>query len=244
MPYKPGETNWFDNLSPELKDVWLRKPFTATNGEDLATLAAIVSLLPPPPLRILDVGCGNGFLSNTLSLCGYEVEGTDICKSLIQNNIFNVWENSYAEFTVMDWDHLPTSSYDVIIFVSALHHSRNLNVTLKSCFDALTPCGLFIASEPGIFHTGAKYSKDWAEKFDVTEKSTPPYKIVREGRKVGFVDCKVYPNPISVHKGLYQLEGLNHHPVIKFLVGLPMGILGTTVTKWLHGLTTMRKAKK
>ncbi|NCF78394.1 MAG: hypothetical protein GWP34_00600 [Alphaproteobacteria bacterium] len=49
---------------------------------------AIIDLLPPPPARILDVGCGTGESSKALQAAGYQLEGLSPAKNHI---------NSYAE---------------------------------------------------------------------------------------------------------------------------------------------------
>lgn len=73
---------------------------------------AIIDLLPPPPARILDVGCGTGELSKTLKQAGYEVEGL----SPDVNHI-----GSYAEKVGEPFHHCifedftPQAPYDVVI---------------------------------------------------------------------------------------------------------------------------------
>lgn len=51
---------------------------------------AIIDLLPPPPARILDVGCGTGELSKALQEAGYQLEGLSpvLAGDRLKNRLF------------------------------------------------------------------------------------------------------------------------------------------------------------
>jgi SAM-dependent methyltransferase len=245
MGYKKGETTWYDKFTDEQKEQEHRKPWVADGGALLAEAGAILSLLPPPPLEILDAGCAGGHLSHILSLCGYNVTGTDVCSPVIEaaKKITVHWNKaaSEAKFETMDFDDLPKEKWDVIVFASALHHSVDRRKTLASCFAALKKNGLLIASEPGVGHEMGTNTKEWSKKMDVTEKSTPPYAIARDGKAVGFKEVRIYPNPVTLHKSAYSLQALENHPMVRSLLSLPFGIAAVATAKYLHGLTVMRK---
>lgn len=247
MGYKQGETNWYNKFTDEQRQQEHRKPWVADGGALLAEAGAILSLLPPPPLDVLDAGCAGGHLSHILSLCGYVVTGADVCQPIIEEaRKLNVHWNkvaSGAKFETMDFDNLPKEKWDVIVFASALHHSVDRRKTLASCFGALRANGLLLASEPGVGHELGKNCKDWVRTMDVTEKSTPPYAIARDGKAVGFREIKVYPNPITLHKSAYSLNALDNHPIVKTMLSLPFGIAAVGSAKYLHGLTVMRKPR-
>ena len=73
---------------------------------------AIIDLLPAPPARVLDVGCGTGELSKALKALGYEVEG-------LSPDINHI--ASYAEKVGQPFHHCgfedfePQQTYEVVI---------------------------------------------------------------------------------------------------------------------------------
>lgn len=245
MAYKQGEALWYGKVPESYRDIEHRKPFVQHGGSILAEAGAILSLLPEAPCHVLDLGCAGGHLSHILSLSGYDVTGIDICEEVIERaNDYNVsWnsEKSTAEFITTDFDKLPFHYCDAIVFASALHHSTNRLETLYSCFNALKPGGMLIASEPGLGHTMGKDCAEWEAQMDVTEKSTPPYLIIRDAKTVGFHKFKVYPNPTTLHKTAYCNRELKNHPIVQKLMALPFAILGCSLSKYFHGLTVMYK---
>jgi SAM-dependent methyltransferase len=246
MSYKAGETSWYEKFTPEQRQEAHRKPWVPGSvGSLLADAGAIASLLPPPPIDVLDAGCAEGYLAHILSLCGYRVTAADVCEPVLAaaRGMTVRWNelNSTPTFVSMDFDRLPENRWDAIIFASALHHSMDRRATLASCFKALRPGGMLLASEPGVGHGEGKHAKEWAAKMDVTEKSTPPYGIAKDAKKVGFVKVRVYPNPITLHKAAYEVSGLAHHPLVKAIAALPIGVAAVGCAKWFHGLTVMRK---
>lgn len=109
---------------------------------------AIIDLLPPPPLRILDVGCGTGELSRTLHDAGYAVEGLspDI------NHLHSYGEKLAAPFhhcLFEDFD--PPHSYDAVIMSESCQY-----IGLDSLFPVLQAC----MAENGIWIVVDYFVKD------------------------------------------------------------------------------------
>ncbi|RJL27239.1 class I SAM-dependent methyltransferase [Bailinhaonella thermotolerans] len=54
-----------------------------TGAEKRAWTAALARMLPPGPLRLLDAGCGTGFLTLLLAEAGHEVVGLDLSEGML-----------------------------------------------------------------------------------------------------------------------------------------------------------------
>src|SRR4051812_12260629 len=82
---KSGEINYLKNL--DQAGVWhaVHKPFSDPDcARYLAEMAAVLALLPPPPARLLDLGCGTGWTSVFFARAGYEVVGLDIAPDMVE----------------------------------------------------------------------------------------------------------------------------------------------------------------
>ncbi len=64
----------------EAYDRWYESGYGARAAD--AELAALLRLLPPPPARLLDVGCGTGFFAQKLAARGYTVFCVDIAPEM------------------------------------------------------------------------------------------------------------------------------------------------------------------
>jgi len=88
-------------------DRFIEYPFIARN-------------LPPPPLRILDVGCSTSFFPLVLAGFGYNVTGIDIREYAILKHL------QFDNFTFKKGDiggaPFPSSSFDVVTVISTLEH--------------------------------------------------------------------------------------------------------------------------
>ena len=78
---KQGEREYFTRIGDAGRLHAMRKPF----GDEHCTrhainISVLFSLLPPPPGRIVEFGCGTGWLSLILAERGYEVVGIDTSK--------------------------------------------------------------------------------------------------------------------------------------------------------------------
>jgi ubiquinone/menaquinone biosynthesis C-methylase UbiE/DNA-binding HxlR family transcriptional regulator len=102
---------------------------TLSGAERARWESTLAALLPSndlqQPLRVLDVGCGTGFLSVILALLGHEVVGIDSSPSMIQC----AYETAAAfgqriEFRIMNAHELAfeNSSFDAVISLELLLH--------------------------------------------------------------------------------------------------------------------------
>jgi SAM-dependent methyltransferase len=90
------------------------------------TLRFLVRVLPPAPVRVLEVGCGDGAVAHGLAAAGYDVTGVDEA----------------------DFLHYESSGvFDALLFTRSLHHMSPVGTALGKAHAILASGGLIVAEE-------------------------------------------------------------------------------------------------
>ena len=111
----------------------------ATPTVDMRPLTDFVlAELPPPPARVLEVGCGAGELARTMDAAGYEVVAID--PAAPDGEIFR-----RIKLDELD----PTVRFDAVVAAFSLHHVIDLSVGLDRIRNVLRPGGLVLVEELG-----------------------------------------------------------------------------------------------
>jgi SAM-dependent methyltransferase len=92
--------------------------------------------LPPPPARLLEVGCGNGQLARALDRSGYNVVAID--PEAPKGRIFR--RTTIEAFEDGD-------GFDAVVAVTSLHHVENLDLALDKIQRLLRSGGSFVLEE-------------------------------------------------------------------------------------------------
>lgn len=102
------------------------------------------------PRRLLDFGCGVGWLSKFLSSKGYHCVGVDASSSLIKSAITSSSNNS--QFVIGDCMSLPfqDGSFDFVVGIGILHH-LDPKQGLAECYRVLSRKGTLLLMEPNKF---------------------------------------------------------------------------------------------
>ncbi len=166
IDYKQGAVEYPHKLSPSDRHHLLTKPFynlahkherwpgdgldedTHRHFCDFANLAVALAL--PPGARILDVGCGSGWLSEYFARFGYNVTGIDISPGLIELARQRLESLPFAadhehgttyRFLVHDIEAAALDEkFDAIVCYDALHHFADERAVFKHLF-AMLPYG-------------------------------------------------------------------------------------------------------
>jgi SAM-dependent methyltransferase len=94
-------------------------------------------LLPEPPARLLDVGCGRGELTTALAVTGHDVLGID--PAAPEGHRFR--RLKLEEMSAAD------GTYDAIVAGFSLHHVGDLDAGLDKIVELLRPQGLLVLDE-------------------------------------------------------------------------------------------------
>lgn len=205
MSPRPGELTYYERIGDEGRRHAVEKPFSDDEcGLYFLRAGALFSLLPPPPARVLDCGCGTGWLSYFLARRGYDVVGTDVSPDAIAlaqaHPLFR--DGPSPRFLVADSESLTfAAEFDAVVFFDSLHHAIDEAAALGSAHRALRTGGVCVALEPGRGHARRSHAID--AEYDVTDKDMPPAHVCRVGRRVGFSRCRVVPAPQHLGKALY-----------------------------------------
>ncbi|GAB4515921.1 MAG: hypothetical protein OHK0046_20170 [Anaerolineae bacterium] len=120
-------------------------------AESYRTLMEKVIAPSNKPLRVLDVGAGNGWLSNRLAENGHRVAAVDLLVNATDG--LGAHKHYSTPFTPVqaEFDHLPfaDSQADVVIFNGALHYSTNYHITLN---EALRVASQIVIMDSPVYH--------------------------------------------------------------------------------------------
>jgi SAM-dependent methyltransferase len=193
---KQGELDYLKNLGDEGRIHAFNKPFSDPNcGFHLKDMGTIISLLPPPPARLLDLGCGSGWTSCFFALRGYDVVAQDIADDMIA--LVNENKKRYGVTNVQaitsDYESLNFhNEFDCAVFYDSLHHAEDEKAALQAVYRALKPDAFLVTAEPGTGHTQTPATKRAKSMYGVTEKDMPPRLIVDLSMQVGFRKFQLY----------------------------------------------------
>lgn len=121
------------------------------------TLFELKTLLPAPPARIAEAGCGQGALSAALADLGYDVTGVDRNAEMAASARARGVQVVQADINDV------FGEYDVVLFTRSLHHAESLDDVLAHAATLLAPGGRIIIEEfawERVDHTSAGFLYD------------------------------------------------------------------------------------
>jgi 2-polyprenyl-3-methyl-5-hydroxy-6-metoxy-1,4-benzoquinol methylase len=103
--------------------------------------------------RILDVGCGAGYMSLEFARNGYNVVAIDISEECIKTAQQTLADNPYRDnFGSLAYDVLPfeaaTGEYDIVMFCVSMHHMSNVRAVVDKAYSLLPKGGHLLCYEP------------------------------------------------------------------------------------------------
>lgn len=121
----------------------------------------LLSVVPPVPARVADLGCGTGTLALLLAEEGHEVDGVDFSTQMIRRALAKAGTFPGTTFVVGDAaaPDLPPAAYDVVLCRHVLWALPSPADALARWVDLLVPDGRVVLIE-GSWSTGAGLTAD------------------------------------------------------------------------------------
>jgi len=115
----------------------------AGNGRFVALLAGLLveALQPKAGERILDLGCGDGFLTQRIAQSGATLVGVDSSPQMIAAAKERGVDARYASGEALPFD----QEFDAVFSNAALHWMHDHDAVLQGVYRALKPGGRFVA---------------------------------------------------------------------------------------------------
>ena len=122
-------------------------------GQILDGLLDLLRKYCRPGIKILDVGCGAGYMSLEFARNGYHVTAIDISEECIKTALRMRAENPYKDgFGSLEYHVMPleeaTGTYDVVMFCVSMHHMNDALRVVDKAYSMLPKGGHLICYEP------------------------------------------------------------------------------------------------
>jgi ubiquinone/menaquinone biosynthesis C-methylase UbiE len=167
--------------------------------------------------RVLDFGCGTGWISEFLCRSGFDVTGVDIdanAREVFSQRLQADRRLTPTRFRFLHGDghRLPfnDSTFGHVVCFDSLHHMADYRKVVAEMFRVLDQHGRAVFVEPGAKHSSSKETREFVEKYkkdDPTwlEKDVILDEILALAKEVGFQDAKTLPHLLPNMKS-YGLE--------------------------------------
>jgi SAM-dependent methyltransferase len=161
----------FEDLSGRFPDIWRMRSLAFQLLVDRVTEPAAVE--KQRPLKIVDVGAGNGWLAYRLAQRGHHVAAVD----LQTNRADGLGAHGFydAAFTPIqaEFQRLPLTDdqADLVIFAATLHYATSAREALREAIRVLRPDGRLVVMESPTYHdpaSGEQMVREREERFEQT----------------------------------------------------------------------------
>lgn len=157
--------SWIDNAVPWSEAIRNEAIYSRRAGTDAAVVEAVLALQPK---RVLDVGCGEGWLVRRLSCEGIDAVGIDGSTQLVKI-AQELGDGSFHCATygqIIDGSHSLGAPFDAIVANFALLQ-EDLTPLLKALRNALNAKGAILIQTVHPWSVGAPYRNGWrTEEFE------------------------------------------------------------------------------
>lgn len=190
----------------------MRKPFWDANaaGQYLNGFVRLWRLLESlgvrPPARLLELGCGSGWMAEFFANAGYHVVASTLveadaaaverrtaalrAKGVTSELVFQLCAMENCDAVV------PLESIDAVYVHQALHHAHDRPAALGAAFRVLKSGGwLVIADEPNVLHGLLGYRM--AKMSGTREVGISRREIIRALRAIGYREIRVFAPRIN-----------------------------------------------
>jgi 2-polyprenyl-6-hydroxyphenyl methylase/3-demethylubiquinone-9 3-methyltransferase len=154
---------------------------------------------PLKNLKILDIGCGGGLISEPMSRLGAEVTGIDASDKNIQVAKLHAKKNNlkinYLNTVPENLDQ--QNQFDIILNLEVVEHVENLDLYLSSCFKLLKKDGIMFTAT--INRTLTSYIK-----------AIVGAEYILRWLPIGTHDWNKFIKPEELEKKTYGLKLFNH----------------------------------
>lgn len=148
--------------------------------------------------KVLDFGCGTGWLARILATMGADVLAVDVSSNVLDLGRRFLARDPLApelhvEFARFDGVRLPAAdaSMDRIVSFDAFHHVLDQAATLAEMARVLKPGGIAVFHEPGPAHSGTADAQYEMAHYAVIENDIDVHAIWRMAQACGFTDIRM-----------------------------------------------------
>lgn len=154
------------------------------------------------PLTVLDLGAGNGWLSNHLAGRGHHVAAVDLMTNDFDGlGCFRYFSHPFIPLQA-EFEHLPLADgyADLVIFNASLHYSVDFDVTLTEALRVLTPQGSLVILDSPVYHdarSGAQMVQERERHF--LEKYGFPSNVLPSRNYLTYAEIKQLGERLKLH---------------------------------------------